>query len=28
VNGETAQRVIDPEPGWTLPRSRPDELIA
>jgi hypothetical protein len=21
ANGETAQRVIRPEPGWTIPRS-------
>jgi hypothetical protein len=21
VNGETAQRVVRPEPGWTIPRS-------
>ena len=28
VNGETAQRVIQPEAGWALPPSRPDELIA
>jgi hypothetical protein len=28
VNGETAQRVIPPDTGWALPRSKPDELIA
>ena len=28
VNGETAERVIQPDPGWTLPTPGPDELIA
>jgi hypothetical protein len=27
ANGETAERIIRPEPGWTLPLPGPDELI-
>ena len=25
IHGETADRVIRPEPGWEIPRSRPDD---
>jgi hypothetical protein len=28
VNGETAQRVVRPEPGWSIPGPGSDELIA
>ena len=28
VNGETAERVVQPDPGWTLPTAGPDEPIA
>jgi hypothetical protein len=28
VNGETAERVIEPEPGWTLPTAGQDEQTA
>jgi len=28
VHGETAERVIPPEPDWTIPPATPDDLIA
>ena len=26
VNGETAQRVVDPEPGWSIPQPRGEDI--
>jgi hypothetical protein len=26
ANGETAQRVVDPEPGWSIPEARIKDL--
>lgn len=26
VNGETAQRVVDPDPGWSIPQAHIEEI--